>query len=274
MISENILDSCLNEMENFNPDTNVSDIVDHIENEDRVVFLAADWAEKINDKVVTIIGCGGIGSHAAFNIARLKPHRINLVDFDTVEFRNMGGQLYSRTMVGQQKVNALGNIIHAYSGCLVNSFNSSAENMSSRVFEADFVICAVDNMEARSMVFEKWVTCGSSNSVFIDGRLAAEDYQIFTIEHEDVNARCEYRDKYLFPSEEAEETQCSYRQTTYCASLIGAHIANIVVNSICNQIMEWSRIARFKTVYNARTMEFKTEDYGSDIRQDQETDQQ
>ena len=60
--------------------------------------------------------------------------------------------------------------------------------------------------------------------------------------------------------EEAEEAPCSYKQTSFCASMIGSLITNLYVNfcaNRCNPLIE--RSLPFITEYNAETMFLKVE---------------
>ncbi len=61
--------------------------------------------KKLSTKTVLILGCGGIGTHVAWNMAVLGVGRIVIVDFDTVEVSNLNRQLlYEQGDVGKLKV--------------------------------------------------------------------------------------------------------------------------------------------------------------------------
>ena len=67
-------------------------------------------------------------------------------------------------------------------------------------------------------------------------------------------------EKYLFEDSEAESPICSYKQTTFCASMIASFISNLVVNHAANLNEEISsRDLPFFTYYNAAYMYLKTE---------------
>lgn len=62
----------------------------------------------LGNKHVMVVGCGGVGSAAAFSLAGSGLGRLTLVDPDTVELSNLNRQfLYAATNVGQAKVHAL-----------------------------------------------------------------------------------------------------------------------------------------------------------------------
>lgn len=64
--------------------------------------------KKLGSKSVLILGCGGIGTHVAWNLAVLGVGRIVVVDFDTVEASNLNRQLlFAQEDIGRLKVEVL-----------------------------------------------------------------------------------------------------------------------------------------------------------------------
>ena len=200
-------------------------------------------------------------------LGRLKPQRLIIYDPDKVEIANMSGQLYSMQDVDIYKSTALANMIKNYANyykiiAINDRFDDSSE-------ATDIMICGFDNMEARRIFYEKWKQRVLSypegddrrkKCLFIDGRLAAEEFQVLSIQGEDKRAIYEYEEKWLFNDEEAEETICSYKQTTFMANMIASVMVNIFVNFIankCNPIID--RDVPFFISYNASTMFTKME---------------
>jgi hypothetical protein len=68
-----------------------------------------------------------------------------------------------------------------------------------------------------------------------------------------------YENEFLFSDEEAEETICSYKQTTFMANMIGSVIVNLFVNFVANEYCEEliKRDLPFYTEYSASSMYFK-----------------
>lgn len=230
-------------------------------------FSGAIWYEEIQKQTVTLAGVGGVGSYVGFLLGRLKPQRLIIYDPDRVEITNMSGQLYSHADVNDYKVVALANMIRRYAGynnivALDNRFDANSE-------ATDIMICGFDNMEARRVYHEKWkqrvlsYPTGSNDRkkcLFIDGRLAAEEFQVLSIQGDDDRAMKEYEDKWLFNDVEAEETICSYKQTTFMANMIASVMVNIFVNfvaNLCNPIID--RDVPFFMSYDASTMFYKVE---------------
>ena len=226
-------------------------------------FSGAIWYSAIQSKTITLAGVGGIGSYVGFLLARLKPAVLFLYDPDIVEQANMSGQLYGNHNLGQEKVYALSSMMQQYA----NFYNSISyqERFTTESEATDIMICGFDNMGARELFFNAWEDRLMSKPgeergkcLFIDGRLAAEEYQVFAIQGNDLRAMREYRSKWLFSDAVADETICSYKQTTFMANMIASVMVNLFVNFVaneCNPIID--RDVPFMTQYSADTMYFK-----------------
>ena len=130
---------------------------------------------------------------------------------------------------------------------------------------APVMICGFDNMVARNIFFNSWLTYVNNhekdkhNCLFIDGRLAAEEYQILCLRGDDEYSINKYREEFLFTDAQADATLCSYKQTSFMANQIASNMVNLFVNFVankCEPIIE--RYLPFYTEYNAETMFFKT----------------
>ena len=87
-----------------------------------------------------------------------------------------------------------------------------------------------------------------------------EEFQVFCMKGDDTYSIKKYKEEYLFADYEAESVQCSMKQTTYCANMIGSVIVNLFTNFIANQLKPViPRDLPFKTYYSATMMYFKTE---------------
>lgn len=228
-------------------------------------FSGAIWYENIQKKTVTIAGVGGIGSYVTFLLGRMKPFKIILYDPDIVEAANLSGQLYCSNDIGSHKVESITNMIGKYANyyhviCFPERFNSESE-------ATDIMICGFDNMEARKLFFNRWTSrvlmlseSERGKCLFIDGRLAAEEFQVFAIQGNDERAMKEYESKWLFSDSEADETICSYKQTTFMANMIASVMVNLFVNFAANECGPlFPRDVPFMTSYSADTMYFKVE---------------
>ena len=228
-------------------------------------FSDAVWFKKVQETSVLLAGVGGIGSYVAFLLSRLQLRRIIIYDPDIVESVNMSGQLYPLSSIGNSKATSIASIMRDFSDFHRTSVYN--EYFTDRCSPAPIMICGFDNMEARKIFFYKWLVYVDNslypeNCLFIDGRLAAEEFQILAIQGNDRRAIEEYSRKWLFSDEEAEATICSYKQTTFMANMIATYMVNIFVNFIANTSDEKPIIPRdipFFISYNAETMFTKVE---------------
>jgi hypothetical protein len=227
-------------------------------------FSGAEWYNVIQSSSIIIAGCGGIGSNAALQLARLHPHAIWLYDDDRVERGNMSGQMFESRHVGRPKVDAVYEVLHDFTNCpIVRCIRKKWDADSSG---NSIMIGGFDNMSARRTFFESWKNymfetgCDKKECLFIDGRLNIDTLQVFCIQGNDERNIERYENEFLFSDAEAEETVCSLKQTTYMACMIGAVITNLFVNfmaSTLDPVIPYD--LPFFTEYNAQFMLFKTE---------------
>lgn len=228
-------------------------------------FSGAEWYEEIKRQDIILAGLGGIGSWTALQLARLAPSRITLYDDDVVDRTNMSGQFYSSMDAGNRKADSIAETIHKYT--LNTQVFSITKRFTDTTPPGDIMICGFDNMEARKVFFESW--CNHLGTIpkedrrkclFIDGRLSINVLQVLCITGDDVYNQDRYRSQFLFSDEEAEETICSLKQTTYLACMIGSFITNMFVNHVANlldPVIPYD--LPFFTEYDAQNVLFKTE---------------
>ena len=239
---------------------------DTVVREEVLRFSGAEWFKKVQEQTIIVGGAGGISSYVVYNLAKLHPSSIYVYDPDTVETVNLAGQLFKVSDVGKRKVDAVTQTAIDFSGfrsifALPMWFKEDCE-------AAPVMICGFDNMQARRTFFTVWEQGVKhvpedfkANSLFIDGRLAAEKFQIFTVQGNNSWAIEEYK-KYLFDDSEAVEAQCSFKQTAFMANMIGSYITNLFVN-FCANLCNTSGIDRplpFKLEYSADNMFLITEE--------------
>lgn len=271
--SDNIEETPFNEEEIAIPEQVVEDAHNEIPTNSATLlvdeatsrFSSAIWYDKIKEKTVVLAGVGGIGSYVGFLLARMKVASLFIFDPDVVETANMSGQLYSSTDVGRFKVSALSDMIRRYAE--YNSVFAISERFTSENEAADIMICGFDNMKSRAVFFYKWKAHvlakpeeERGGCLFIDGRLAAEEFQVLCIKGNDEYNINRYDKDFLFSDREADETICSYKQTTFMANMIASVMVNLFVNFVANQCEPLiDRDLPFFTTYSAETMFYKTE---------------
>lgn len=124
--------------------------------------------------VVTIVGCGGIGSFTAFALAKLGVSQLRLLDFDTVEEHNVPNQLFEPSQIGMAKVDALAQTIDEIgTECICIN-----KPLQEGIPLSPIVISALDSMTARA---ELWAQVKNKLDVklFLDGRLGGENVLLY-----------------------------------------------------------------------------------------------
>ena len=161
-----------------------------------------------------------------------------LYDMDVVENSNLSGQFYSMSNVGEFKRCALLSSIRSYSGCYSQSIYEEYTETSSK---KNIMICGFDNMAARKLFYNNWKSHIGNLSeqqkdkcLFMDGRLTADCFQIFCIQGRDTYNMEKYEKEYLFSDEEADNTVCSFKQTSFMANMIASYMTNLFVNFVAN----------------------------------------
>ena len=226
-------------------------------------FSGAVWYKAIMSSTVVLAGLGGIGSYVLFCLSRMKPRQLFIYDDDVVELANLSGQLYSSSMVGKRKVDAMADLARDFS--MYYGVQAIPERFTDITPAGDVMICGFDNMKARKDFFNAWLNHvknhpNPKNCLYIDGRLNIEEFQVFCIKGDDSYNIKRYANEYLFEDYQALGVECSMKQTTYCANMIGSVMVNLFINFVANQqnsVIE--RDLPFKTYYDAGMMYFKTE---------------
>lgn len=103
-------------------------------------------------KVITIVGVGATGSHVAY--ALRNEGRINLVDFDKVEDKNVLSQLHSLRSVGKFKATSLTQQLFTLFNTKVSALNVKLTmgNVKEVLTGSDIVIDCTDNIAAKRLI--------------------------------------------------------------------------------------------------------------------------
>lgn len=198
-------------------------------------FKNLPWFDKMSQSTVFVGGAGGIGSWLGLLLARTGANVI-VVDMDTVEEHNIAGQVYGVAHIGKPKVDALECVIEYLCG----ENNLSSINMEvtpdgqweGMVSSSDAVCVGFDNLKARKLVFDHWLKHGKEDSIFVDGRLAAESGQIFRLTKNSTEEAIKAYQQTYFTDEERVELPCTMKATSHC----GALIASLMVAQISNHM--------------------------------------
>jgi len=175
--------------------------------------------EKLRDAKVTIIGAGAVGSFAALTMAKMGIGHLEIYDGDTVEPHNLPNQWYRLADLGKSKVDALKNILEAFSDTAVVSHPG---NFTAQPVQG-IVVSAVDSMDARLRIW-KHIRSNRGISVYLDARMGAEVGKVLAVRPTDPLSVADYESE-LYPSSEALQAPCTAKTTVYCAAGLAAFVA-------------------------------------------------
>lgn len=201
----------------------------------------ADWFSHIFKRDIMILGQGGIGSWLTHELCK-SGCNLFLYDHDTFEIHNMTGQVVRRQDMGKRKSDVAKEIARDFSpDCMITS--DGMYRFESPV--NPIMLCGFDKMAPRTLAFNKWEDFVNKLSpaeqktcFFQDGRLNAEQLQIFSIAGDDRSHREEYRHNFLFSDEEVPEQDCTFTQTSHFAAMIAGHMIVFLTNWLTNAFGE------------------------------------
>lgn len=111
-----------------------------------------------------IVGCGFLGSLLVEEACKRayalhEQYTFHLYDPNTIEERNAANQLWTPSDAGQHKVQVLAQRIARYHGQSVQMFPEKIEQGNSAwLKDADVVVCAVDNIPTRQLLWKNAIT--------------------------------------------------------------------------------------------------------------------
>lgn len=191
-----------------------------------------DWFDPDKTQAsVTVVGCGGIGSFAAFALAKLGVQTIRLVDFDTVEEHNIPNQMFTPIQAGDLKTRALANTIASFdpSANMAFEIETYEQRLQDGVPLSDVVVSALDSMEARADLWEQ-VRMKINVKLFLDARLAAENIVLYAVNPINAEDIAGY-EATLHSDEEALELSCTGRSIID----VGFAVASLITRAVRRQ---------------------------------------
>lgn len=222
------------------------------------VFKGAPWFESIRSKRVAVIGCGGIGSWASFLMASTDVGQLVLVDHDTVEPHNLGGQLFNKSHIGKNKVTALYEIITSLCESSTRLVSHSHAFSSGGFYLAGphAVISAVDNNDnGRKPITQACIE--RRVPLLLDARLEPNQLTVFAVRPDKMQ---EHLDS-IPDDADIPDLDCTFRQTRYSGAMIGGMIVSLFTNYLAGYEVP------YKTELYIPAMHFETIDHELDTKQ-------
>jgi molybdopterin-synthase adenylyltransferase len=167
--------------------------------------------QRLAELTASVIGVGAIGRQVALQLAAIGVRRLQLVDFDAVDFTNVTTQGYRARDVGRLKVDAAAEAVREIDDAIVLELVDDRYRPRLAIGEA--VFCCVDSISAREAL---WRSAGAACAFWADGRMRGEVIRVLAAA--DVVSRRHYGST-LFAQAEAQVGGCTSRSTIYAASI-------------------------------------------------------
>ena len=167
--------------------------------------------QKLAALTCTVIGVGAVGRQVALQLAALGARRIQLIDFDTVEPTNITTQGFLHRDLGQLKVAATAEQIHAIDPEI--TVTTIPDRYRPDLETGEAVFCAVDTISARTAL---WRALQHRHLFWCDARMRGEVLRVLTAT--DAASRDHYPTT-LFPQQESQPGPCTAKSTLYSASI-------------------------------------------------------
>lgn len=114
------------------------------------LLVGDDGIEKLAQKHITIVGCGGVGGYCAVMLARAGIEKMTIVDFDSVSASNVNRQIVAfNDTLGRKKVDVLNEMmknINANMQISVIDQKLTEDNVSAIIGQTDLVVDAIDSV--------------------------------------------------------------------------------------------------------------------------------
>jgi molybdopterin/thiamine biosynthesis adenylyltransferase len=179
----------------------------------------------IDDLQVSVVGVGAIGRQVALQLAAMGTKKLQLIDFDQVEWTNVTTQGYLARDVGQSKVHAAAQAVREVEPTTELTLNCERYRPKMKLGKA--VFCCVDSISARAAI---WRSAGPSRRFWCDGRMLGEVIRVLVVA--EGTGRRHYSST-LFNQSEAQAGRCTARSTIYTAA--------IAAGLMLNQFARWLR---------------------------------
>ncbi|MCF7793737.1 MAG: sulfur carrier protein ThiS adenylyltransferase ThiF [Candidatus Cloacimonetes bacterium] len=114
----------------------------------------------LQNSIVGIAGCGGLGSNAAFTLTRVGIGKLIFADFDKIEPSNLNRQQFFIDQIGYYKADALkANLskISTFTEFEAYNIKLTEANIPEIFKDADIMVEAFDKAEMKEMLIDCWL---------------------------------------------------------------------------------------------------------------------
>lgn len=113
-----------------------------------------NFEEILKDKIIAIIGCGGLGCNIAHLVARLNPKEVIIFDGDTFSESNFNRQLFASVeTIGKNKADVAKTKLSLCSNAKITAYpDFFSKDNAEQVINADIILDATDNVASRFFI--------------------------------------------------------------------------------------------------------------------------
>lgn len=127
---------------------------------ERVEILLNENVEKLKDKVILVLGVGGVGSYTVETLIRNPIKKIIIVDSDIIDITNLNRQLFTnQNNIGLKKVDELGKRIKSINPYIeIKKISEFIDiNNINLLFEEkiDYIVDACDTIKTKELVIKE-----------------------------------------------------------------------------------------------------------------------
>ena len=131
------------------------------------------------DRVITVLGVGGVGSYVVDHLAGLGVRRLSIIDPDIVEEVNPGNQRYGKVHVGQNKVEAMAALCNDKSGIEIDWQVGEADGTEPM---GSIVFMCVNGLPLRRQIMRNIVQHNPHVQLVIEARMGTTWGQVFAVD--------------------------------------------------------------------------------------------
>jgi molybdopterin/thiamine biosynthesis adenylyltransferase len=191
-------------------------------------------AALLNMTDVTMIGTGGIGAAAALALAKIGIPRIYLYDNDEIEDVNIPTQLLKISDIGKLKADSVGQMLLEFSDEISGVAYPKRVETDTVLPGSTITISSVDSITSRKTIWE--AVAQSTGRWYLDARMGAEVFQLYTVDTADPGWYIEHLD--TLNEDDVPEAPCTAKATIYTAFIAAGHIAHQVKRLIMEQPLQ------------------------------------
>lgn len=176
---------------------------------------------------IHIFGCGSIGSHLAFTLAKTGFTNITVYDFDEVDEANIYPQMFKPSQIGKLKTESIKETIKEFTNIDIEIVNEKITEQTEIPMQNDaYYVLAFDSLEARKLVYAKLKDLPIK---LLDARIGSFNFRIYFI-------TCDKKEHIDFYEKtfkgEVSDLPCGEKSMNYINEYVVSMITNFIVQDL------------------------------------------